>query len=56
MKKLISMFTMKKVDTAFYDYVERTQLYYYIDKYGVKWLSYGKYFPFITFRTKSKSN
>lgn len=53
MKALISMFTMKRTESAFRDVVSGEQVYYYIDKYGNKWLASYPYYPF-KFRINTK--
>jgi len=54
MKKLISMFTMKRtLKTSFRDVVSGKQVYYYKDKYGTEWMANYPYYPF-KFRTKTK--
>jgi hypothetical protein len=51
-KKLISMFTMKKTErVGFVDKVTNRDVCYYVDKYGDEWMANIPYYPF-NFRVK----
>ena len=53
MKRLISMFTMKKTNRmGFTDIVSNKSVAFYVDKYGVEWMALYPYRPF-RFRTKT---
>lgn len=53
MKRLISMFTMKRTKNSFRDIVTGEQVFHYKDKYGTEWMATYPYYPF-KFRVNTK--